>query len=149
MKILPLCAGLLAAVLPAQITSTDFAVAETAGLTLVDPVTTKSRPVQGTPRGAFKQVALNPLNVTEFWGASSGPRLCTDYFTISGDKITSSLLRCSNLNGPINRMHTFRDGLLFSMSATNNGVYTRARGATPCSCFWVAATTPGHDDSRH
>ncbi len=129
-------AGLLTAAVSAQVTSTDVVIAETSGLTLVDPLTSKSRAVQGAPNGAFKQVTLNPLNPGEFWGASSGPRLCTavgaalDYFTISGDKITSSLLRCSNLKGAINKMHTFRDGLLFSMSSTNNGIYTRARGAT-------------------
>lgn len=131
-----LCAGLMAAAVSSQVTSTDIVVAETSGLTLVDPLTQKSRSVQGTPRGAFKQVALNPLNPTDVWGASSGPRLCSavgaplDYFTMSGDSITSSLLRCSNLAGAINKMHTFRDGLLFSMSAAVNGIYTRARGAT-------------------
>jgi hypothetical protein len=55
-----------------------------------------------------------------------------DYFTMSGDKITKSVLRCwdTNLRGTLNRMHTFRNSLLFSVSGTTNGIYTRARGAT-------------------
>ncbi|MHC4899020.1 MAG: hypothetical protein ACYTGW_18160 [Planctomycetota bacterium] len=55
-----LCAGLLAAAVSAQVTSTDVVVAESTSLTLVDPITSKSRPVQGAPRGGFTHVALNP-----------------------------------------------------------------------------------------
>jgi len=133
-----LCAGLMAAVVSAQVTSTDVVVAESSGLTLVDPLTSKSRPVQGAPAGAFSHVALNPFDPIDLWGGSSAPRICTaagaglDYFTMSGDKITKSVLRCwdSNLRGTLNRMHTFRGGLLFSVSGTTNGIYTRAVGAT-------------------
>ncbi len=134
-SLLPLCAGLMAAAVSAQVTSTDVVVAETSGLTLVDPITRKTRAVQGAPAGAFTRVALNPLNPIDLWGSSSGPRFCTaaaasvDYFTMSGDKITTSVLRCleSSLRGTLNRMHTFRNSLLFSMSGTSNGIYTRPR----------------------
>ena len=67
--LVPLCAGLMAAVVPAQVSSTDVIVAEGAGfpatstgLTLVNPTTGKSRAVGGHKVGPFMKVALNTQN---------------------------------------------------------------------------------------
>ena len=114
---LPLCAGLLAAAVPAQVSSVDVVVANSAGLTLVNPVTQKSRAVQSTPKGAFRNVALNHLNPADVWGISSAPRLCVgfappmDYFKMTGDKITTTVLRCRNAQiiGQLNRMDSFQN----------------------------------------
>ncbi|MHC4515522.1 MAG: hypothetical protein ACYTGW_18145 [Planctomycetota bacterium] len=138
-SLLPLCAGLLAATVSAQVASTDVVVAESSGLTLLDPITSKTRPVQGTPAGAFTRVALNPLYPIDVWGISSGLRICAgfspplDYFNMTGDRITKTVLGCRDFAlsfGILGKMHTFRDALLFALSGSPNGVYTRARGAT-------------------
>ncbi|MHC4515523.1 MAG: hypothetical protein ACYS5W_17740 [Planctomycetota bacterium] len=136
-SLLPLCAGLMAAAVSAQVASTDVLIAENSGLTLLDPITTKTRPVQGAPAGAFSHVALNPLDPIDLWGISSALRPCLggasalDYFNMTGDRITKSVFGCMDFNlfGRLNRMHTFRNDLLFSITGTTNGIYTRARGA--------------------
>ena len=135
---LPLCAGLLAAAVPAQVSSVDVVVANSSGLTLVNPVTQKSRAVQGTPSGRFANVALNPLDTADVWGISSGLRRCAgrapslDYFQMTGDKISKTTLGCRDFRifGTLNRMDSFRNALLFSISGSSGGVYMREKTAT-------------------
>ena len=85
-QLLSLCAGLSVALttaaIPAQVSSFDIIVAEgafgatgtSAGLTLVNPTTAKSRAVQGITSGPFFKVALNTQNAADLW-ARPMPRL--------------------------------------------------------------------------
>ncbi len=142
--LVPLCAALMAAVVPAQVSSMDVIVAEGAasfpatstGLTLVNPTTGKSRAVGGHKVGPFMKVALNTQNAADLWGLAT--HICVgfgtplDYFKMTGDKITTTSLGCVDFGLSFNRLnwlHSYHNELLFSMSGNTGGLYSRPRGA--------------------
>ncbi len=135
-----LYAGLLAAVIPAQVSTPDVIVAEsgtssTAGLTLVNPISTKSRPVQGITTGPFSLVALNPLDAADLWGSSLRPTAGRmpplDHWILSGDKLSKTGSGHGTVDfglfGALNHVHCFRNDLLFTLSGSAGGIYLRPR----------------------
>ncbi len=155
--LVPLCAGLMVAAVSAQVSSFDVIVAEgtysstsaSAGLTLVNPSTQKSRAVTGITTGPFFRVALNTQDAKDLWGLSN--HLCVgfgtpmDYFRMTGDKLTSSTLGCVDFSLSLNQLNqwsSFRNELLFAMAGSGGGLFRRARGAN--SSTQIASGNANH-----
>jgi hypothetical protein len=130
----------MAAAASAQVSSLDVIVAEkatsrTAGLTLVNPTTQKSRPVQGITTGPFTLVALNSLDVADVWGSSLRPTAGRmpplDHWIMSGDALSKPGsghgIVDIGLFGALKHVHCFRNDLLFTLSGSRGGVYLRPR----------------------
>jgi hypothetical protein len=147
-----LCAALLAAALPAQISSDDILISETPvsgpsqssqGLYLVDYKTGKARLISGLNGGPYAAVALDHRAPAELWSSSGRPAISSplDHLVLNGDASKNGpgmTVVDQGLFGTPQRLHVYEGDLLYTLSGGAGGLYRKAKGAKKSTLLQAA-----------